>query len=152
MEGSLTGTSGLPTKVTGQRFKVGGGFLGISDGGGFIVDKSLLCKAFLEGKEDVVRVCLPRRFGKSFNLGVLAEFFNVVTVNDCPPDTDEPTLDLTRELRERRFADSLLKQNHPEFFMTHFARYPVIRIDFKASTPLWLQYVLMGTPVSMPCD
>ncbi|KAJ1718091.1 hypothetical protein LPJ61_006868, partial [Coemansia biformis] len=81
-------TGGSPTKVTGQRFKAGGGFLEISDGGGFIVDKSLLCKAFLECEDDVVRVCLPRRFGKSFNLGVLAAFFNVVTVNDCPKDTE----------------------------------------------------------------
>ncbi|KAJ1724651.1 hypothetical protein LPJ61_005713, partial [Coemansia biformis] len=142
-EGSLKGTSSLPVNVTGRRFIGGVGFLETSDGDGFIVDKSLLCKAFLECGEDVVCISLPRRFGKSFNMGVLAEFFNAVTVNDCPPGTKKPTLDLARELRERRFADSLLKQNHLEFYEDHFAKYPVIRIDFKASPPSWLQYVLI---------
>ncbi|KAJ1718677.1 hypothetical protein LPJ61_006518 [Coemansia biformis] len=117
-----------------------GGFLETSDGGGFLVDKSLLCKAFLECGSYVVRVSLPPRFGKSFNLSVLEQFFDVVTVNDCPQRTEEPNLDAARELRERRFANSLLKQRHPEFFKAHFARYPVIRIDFQARPPMWLQY------------
>ncbi|KAJ1732079.1 hypothetical protein LPJ61_002218 [Coemansia biformis] len=100
--------------------------------GGFVVDKSLLCKAFLESHCTAPRVCLPRRFGKSFNLSVLERFFNVVTVHDCPDiGAENPDLDEARRRRERLFAGSLLKQNHPEFFDKHFARYPVIRIDFK---------------------
>ncbi|KAJ1718346.1 hypothetical protein LPJ61_006680, partial [Coemansia biformis] len=136
---SQMGNSSLPAKATGRGF-IEGGFLETSEGGGFRVDKSLLCRVFLECESYVVRVSLPPRFGKSFNLSVLEQFFNVVTMNDCPQGTEEPNLDAACELRERRFANSLLKQRHPEFFKTHFAHYPVIRIDFQASPPLWLQY------------
>ncbi|KAJ2769454.1 hypothetical protein IWQ57_003099 [Coemansia nantahalensis] len=102
-----------------------------------------------------MRICLPRRFGKTFCLSVIAEFFNVVTVNDVPRSADAgdlgeapaETLDeapaealaKARTGRRAMFSGSLLEQSDKNglmnrdgpFFARHFAKHPVIRIDFK---------------------
>ncbi|KAJ2774851.1 hypothetical protein IWQ56_000392 [Coemansia nantahalensis] len=100
---------------------------------GFIVDKSLTCKALLETPEDAVRICLPRRFGKSFNLSVIEQFFNPVTVHECRDGTGKPDFDAARDDRRQLFRRSLLGKRYPEFVTSHFASIPVIQIDFKDS-------------------
>ncbi|KAJ2766727.1 hypothetical protein IWQ56_003604, partial [Coemansia nantahalensis] len=90
-----------------------------------------------------MRICLPPRFGKTFSLSVIAEFFNVVTVHDVPKSAGTNNLDVAlAEARTRRraiFSGSLLEQSDTDgdeggdglFFDEHFANHPVVRIDFK---------------------
>ncbi|KAJ2774042.1 hypothetical protein IWQ57_001008 [Coemansia nantahalensis] len=120
-------------RVAGKRVAIGGDFLETSNKGGFIVDKTLTCKALLESPDRVVRICLPWGFGKSFNLSVIAQFFNTVTAKDCLSDTENPDLNAALERRRKLFCGSLLEQHHPEFVERHFATIPAIQIDFKVS-------------------
>ncbi|KAJ2795502.1 hypothetical protein H4R21_005082, partial [Coemansia helicoidea] len=101
---------------------------------GFIVDKTLVCKLLLEAPADAVRICLPRRFGKSFNLSVIEQFFNPVTANECRSGTEKSHFDAARDKRRKLFCESLLEQQHQEFVKKHFASIPVIHIDFKRSS------------------
>ena len=43
----------------------------------FTVDKSLMIKEFLERRSEVTLVTRPRRFGKTLNMSMLAEFFDI---------------------------------------------------------------------------
>ena len=57
--------------------------IGISDyrklktGDYYIVDKSLLIKEFLDSGAEVTLVTRPRRFGKTLNMSMMAEFFDI---------------------------------------------------------------------------
>ncbi|KAJ2709943.1 hypothetical protein H4R19_003993, partial [Coemansia spiralis] len=135
----------LPAQVTGNDIIVGSNFLKTISKGGFIVDKSLICKVLLESPDEVTRICLPRRFGKSFSLDVIAQFFNPAisaTVHDCRHDEEQPLFDVGREQRRQLFDGSLLGQRHPDFVEKYFGRIPVIQIDFSdaSSTSLGAFY------------
>ncbi|KAJ2801517.1 hypothetical protein H4R21_002770 [Coemansia helicoidea] len=117
---------------------IGDDFLWASRQDGIIVDKTLVCKALLESPDKAVRICLPRCFGKTFNLSIIAQFFNPVTVNYRFGDTGKPDLDVARKQRRQLFCGSLLEQHHPDFVEKHFASTPVIHIDFKAAT-VWVK-------------
>ncbi|KAJ2774058.1 hypothetical protein IWQ57_000999 [Coemansia nantahalensis] len=101
---------------------------------GFIVDKSLTCKALLETPGSAVRICLPRRFGKTFNLWAIAQFFNPVTANECRGGTEKSHFDAARNKRRKLFCESLLEQEHPDFVEKHFASTPVIQINFRGAS------------------
>ncbi|KAJ2801092.1 hypothetical protein H4R20_003815, partial [Coemansia guatemalensis] len=107
-----------------------------------VVDKTLLCKAFLESEHKTIRICVPEGFGKTFNLTVIADFFNIVTRHDMPRPTNVPyfsrqtrsdVFDISVALQNRMkiFEGSLLLQEHPDFFHQHFGRYPVVYINFQ---------------------
>ncbi|KAJ2814982.1 hypothetical protein FBU31_007098 [Coemansia sp. 'formosensis'] len=81
----LAGVTRSPSSVTGNQLQVGGDFGCIARNNGLIVDKTRLCKALFDCKIEAICVCLPRRFGKTFNLSIVEEFFNVVTNNDIKP-------------------------------------------------------------------
>ncbi|KAJ2800219.1 hypothetical protein H4R21_003263, partial [Coemansia helicoidea] len=112
---------------------IGEDFLETSNRGGFIVDKTLTCKALLESPDKAVRICLPRRFGKTFNLSVIAQFFNPVTVHDCLGGAGESHFKEAHGRRRTLFCGSLLEKRYPEFVEENFAKTPVIQIDFKNS-------------------
>ncbi|KAJ2801719.1 hypothetical protein H4R21_002692, partial [Coemansia helicoidea] len=120
-------------RVVGKRITIGSTFLGTFQLDGIIVDKTLVCKALLESPDKAVRICLPRRFGKTFNLSIIEQFFNLVTVNDCLGHPGEPDLDAARDRRRQLFCGSLLEQHNPEFVEKHFASIPVIHITFRVS-------------------
>ncbi|KAJ2748742.1 hypothetical protein IWQ56_007383, partial [Coemansia nantahalensis] len=130
-------SSGQPappqTRVVGKRMAIGEDFLETSNRGGFIVDKTLTCKALLESPDKAVRICLPRRFGKTFNLSVIAQFFNPVTVHDCLGGAGESHFKEAHGRRRTLFCGSLLEKRYPEFVEENFAKTPVIQIDFKNS-------------------
>ncbi|KAJ2771920.1 hypothetical protein IWQ56_001594 [Coemansia nantahalensis] len=123
----------LPARVVGERVHGGDDVLCVFRRNGIIVDKTLVCKELLETPADAVRICLPRRFGKSFNLSVIEHFFNLVTVNDCLGHPGEPGLDAARDRRRQLFRGSLFEQFHPDFVEKHFASVPVIKINFACS-------------------
>ncbi|MEN9358829.1 MAG: hypothetical protein RL095_364 [Verrucomicrobiota bacterium] len=50
-------------------------FRSVREMNGYLIDKSLLIKAFLEGRQ-VALMPRPRRFGKTTNLSMMAEFFD----------------------------------------------------------------------------
>ncbi|KAJ2058657.1 Cytoplasmic GTPase/eEF2-like protein (ribosomal biogenesis) [Coemansia sp. S2] len=110
---------------------VGGDFGHIARKNGLIVDKTLICKALIDYNVEAICVCLPRRFGKTFNLSIVEEFFNVVTSNDVKPVDGTVDLEAGRTERLKLFEESLLYTTEREFFDEHFCRYPVIRINFK---------------------
>ncbi|KAJ2712883.1 hypothetical protein H4R19_002528 [Coemansia spiralis] len=128
-----------PAQVVGTNVVVGDDFLKTAAQDGFIVDKSLICKAFLHKRDRISRICLPRGFGKSFNLAVIAGFFNPATVHDCKGGTGIPYIEAAREQRRRLFSGSLLEQYHPDFVEKYFGKIPVVQINFKASMHLCLK-------------
>ncbi|KAJ1913794.1 hypothetical protein LPJ71_002443 [Coemansia sp. S17] len=113
---------------------VGGDFGHIARKNGLIVDKMLICKALIDYNVEAICVCLPRRFGKTFNLSIVEEFFNVVTSNDVKPVDGAFDLEASRTERLKLFEEFLLHTTERELFDEHFCRYPVIRINFKVST------------------
>ncbi|KAJ2046169.1 Cytoplasmic GTPase/eEF2-like protein (ribosomal biogenesis) [Coemansia sp. S16] len=110
---------------------VGGDFGHIARKNGLIVDKMLICKALIDYNVEAICVCLPRRFGKTFNLSIVEEFFNVVTSNDVKPVDGAFDLEASRTERLKLFEEFLLHTTERELFDEHFCRYPVIRINFK---------------------
>ncbi|KAJ2277953.1 hypothetical protein EV176_001940, partial [Coemansia sp. RSA 451] len=122
--------SSSPVKVHGTIINVSGDFGRVARQGGIVLDKSLLCKALFDTPAPI-RVCLPRRFGKTFNLSVIEEFFNVITCQDAEPVNGSIDKAAGRANRMELFKDSLLRGEHPEFFEEHFCKTPVIRINMK---------------------
>ncbi|KAJ1850678.1 hypothetical protein LPJ76_006365, partial [Coemansia sp. RSA 638] len=135
-----------PTKVHGTIINETGDFGRIFRRGGIVLDKSLLCKALFDTSSAPIRVCLPRRFGKTFNLSVIEEFFNVVTCKDAEPADGSIDEAAGRANRMKLFDDSLLRGEHPEFFEEHFCKTPVIRINMKnvAATSLGGFYEILA--------
>ena len=43
----------------------------------YFVDKTLMIKDFLERKSQVTLITRPRRFGKTINMSMMAEFFDI---------------------------------------------------------------------------
>ena len=43
----------------------------------FFVDKTLMVKDFLEAKSQVMLITRPRRFGKTLNVSMMAEFYDI---------------------------------------------------------------------------
>ena len=43
----------------------------------YVVDKSLMIKEFLDSGAKVTLITRPRRFGKTLNMSMLAEFFDL---------------------------------------------------------------------------
>lgn len=43
----------------------------------YFVDKTLIIKEFLERKSQVTLITRPRRFGKTINMSMLSEFFDI---------------------------------------------------------------------------
>ena len=43
----------------------------------YFVDKTLMIKEFLERKSTVTLITRPRRFGKTINMSMMAEFFDI---------------------------------------------------------------------------
>ncbi|KAJ2282961.1 hypothetical protein GGH14_001224 [Coemansia sp. RSA 370] len=78
-----------------------------------------------------MRVCLPSHFGKTFNLSVIEEFFNVVTCKDAKLVDGSVDKAAGRANRMVLFKDTLLREENPEFFEEHFCKIPVIRITMK---------------------
>ncbi|KAJ2850834.1 hypothetical protein IWW36_001558 [Coemansia brasiliensis] len=115
--------SSPPPKAYGSKINVNGGFGTVARGNGVVLDKSLLCKALFNADRTAICVCLPRRFGKTFNLSVLEEFFNVLHGDD--------DAEAARRNRLKLFKGSLLLENHCEFFDENFCKFPVIRISMK---------------------
>ncbi|KAJ2162441.1 hypothetical protein GGF46_000682 [Coemansia sp. RSA 552] len=118
-------------KVHGDRIRTGGDFGATIRRNGIVVDKSLICRVFWEDRAKAVCVHLPRRFGKTFNLSIIEEFFNVVTMRDMPRGSASFDKELGKAARRELFDQSLLETEAPRFFDRHFCRYPVIRLCFK---------------------
>lgn len=107
-----------------------------------VVDKTLVCKGFWDMYFTVGRVCLPHGFGKTFNLSLIQLFFgsnlHLDEIKDIHNNPNKPTCayseEVQKQLNNRRrslFNGSLLQRMHGEFFNEHFAKYPVIYLDFK---------------------
>ncbi|KAJ2671448.1 hypothetical protein IWW42_003407 [Coemansia sp. RSA 1085] len=120
-----------PSKVYGNRIEVNGDFGTVARGNGVVLDKSLLCKALFDAGRTAICVCLPRRFGKTFNLSVLEEFFNIPHGEDAAAVNGIIDIEVARCSRLKLFEGSLLMENHPEFFEENFCKFPVIRISMK---------------------
>lgn len=81
--------------------------IGISDyrklktGDYYIVDKSLLIKEFLDSGAEVTLVTRPRRFGKTLNMSMMAEFFdNTKDSKDIFKDTAIMNTEYVREMNQ----------------------------------------------------
>ncbi|MFR0759813.1 MAG: AAA family ATPase [[Clostridium] innocuum] len=81
--------------------------IGISDyrklktGDYYIVDKSLLIKEFLDSGAEVTLVTRPRRFGKTLNMSMMAEFFDITKDSkDIFKDTAIMDTEYIREMNQ----------------------------------------------------
>ena len=52
-------------------------FKEVIDSGYYFVDKTLMIKEFLNRVTDVTLITRPRRFGKTINMSMMAEFFDI---------------------------------------------------------------------------
>ena len=52
-------------------------FKEVIDSGYYFVDKTLMIKEFLDRGTDVTLITRPRRFGKTINMSMMAEFFDI---------------------------------------------------------------------------
>ncbi|KAJ2138377.1 hypothetical protein IW139_003486 [Coemansia sp. RSA 353] len=128
------------TKISGSMAYTGG-FGHTTRHSGAAVDRTLVCKAFMDTEAKVVRVCSPDGFGKCFATSIIKKFFSVVTRHDMPresisgynsneiPSTLDP--EVARAGRAKIFESTVLRQELPVFFDEHFCRHPVLLIDFR---------------------
>ncbi|KAI8318997.1 hypothetical protein GQ54DRAFT_56918 [Martensiomyces pterosporus] len=101
---------------------------------GIIVDKTLICKAFVKRGRAPACVCLPRHFGKTFNLSTIEEFLKVVDSSDAYPMDGHISDQACHQARERLLEGTLLKEGDPELLSQCFWKRPVIRLGLKVST------------------
>ncbi|KAJ2750356.1 hypothetical protein GGI19_005150 [Coemansia pectinata] len=136
--------SGSPTRVSGSKVVGRVKFTDASSNSLCKVDKSLVCKGFWEAIDEVSRICLPRRSGKTYNLTQLLLFFSSLLdlgkLENIPNSalasdglgaqavSDMDVAVLCRKKRECLFKDSLLLTKYPGFFKEHFMKYPVLYI------------------------
>ncbi|KAJ2557470.1 hypothetical protein GGH12_006170 [Coemansia sp. RSA 1822] len=130
------------TKISGTTVHAGG-FGYTTKHNGVAVDRTLVCKAFMDTEAKVVRVCSPDGFGKCFATSTIKKFFSVVTRHDMPRESTSgynsndlaSTLDpeVARAGRAKFFESTVLRQELPVFFDEHFCRHPVLLIDFRVS-------------------
>lgn len=52
-------------------------FSRLVEGNYYFVDKTLMIKEFLDRGTDVTLITRPRRFGKTINMSMMAEFFDI---------------------------------------------------------------------------
>ncbi|KAJ2849564.1 hypothetical protein IWW36_002539 [Coemansia brasiliensis] len=128
--------SSSPPKAYGSKINVNGDFGTVARGNGVVLDKSLLCKALFDAGRTAICVCLPRRFGKTFNLSVLEEFFNILHGKDATVVNGVVDNETARCNRLKLFGGSLLLENYREFFDENFCKFPVIRISMKDNEDL----------------
>ncbi|KAJ2019217.1 hypothetical protein GGI06_002573 [Coemansia sp. S85] len=131
--------SGSPTRVSGTKVIASVKFTDAGTNSLCKVDKSLVCKGFWETIDEVGRICLPRRSGKTYNLTQLLLFFSMSPELDyleAMPDSmiaettgEADVIALCRKKRECLFKDSLLQTMYPEFYAEHFMKYPVLYIS-----------------------
>ncbi|KAJ2702588.1 hypothetical protein FB645_004234, partial [Coemansia sp. IMI 203386] len=137
--------SGSPTRVSGSKVVADVNFTDADYRGLCKVDKSLVCKGFWESIEKVGRICLPRRSGKTYNMIQMLLFFSMLpeatklnrvsdsVIEECGFSTEQllqmSVADRCRIKREWLFKDSLLKSMDPQFYQTHFMKYPVLQIS-----------------------
>ncbi|KAI8318583.1 hypothetical protein GQ54DRAFT_77503 [Martensiomyces pterosporus] len=101
---------------------------------GITADKALTWKAFVKRGRAPVCVCLPRRFGKTFNLSIVEEFLNVVNSSDAHPMDGQMDEQACHWAHERLFEDTLLKEREPELFNQYFCKHPAVCLGLKVST------------------
>ena len=53
-------------------------FSRLVEGNYYFVDKTLMIKEFLDRGTDVTLITRPRRFGKTINMSMMAEFFDII--------------------------------------------------------------------------
>ena len=73
------------------------------------IDKSLIIKEFLERKTEVTLITRPRRFGKTLNMSMMAEFF-----------------DITKDSKDL-FKDTKIMETE---YCSYLNQYPTIFISF----------------------
>lgn len=77
-------TSGLPGKKKAQKLGIGvQDFRKLREWNSYYVDKTRMIEEFLESNMEVTLITRPRRFGKTLNMSMLAEFF------DCTKESRE---------------------------------------------------------------
>ncbi|KAI8318911.1 hypothetical protein GQ54DRAFT_335981 [Martensiomyces pterosporus] len=123
-----------PSKVSGARIQTGSDFGVMARNTGITVDKMLTCKAFVKRGRAPMCVCLPRRFGKTFNLSTIEEFLSVVNSSDTHPVNGQMDEQTYHQAHERLFDGTMLKERDPEFFNQCPCKHTVIRLGLKSST------------------
>ncbi|MCD7949495.1 MAG: ATP-binding protein [Erysipelotrichaceae bacterium] len=79
----------------------------------YAVDKTLMIKEFLDSKKKVTLITRPRRFGKTLNISMMAEFF-----------------DITKDSRDIFEGTKIMETE----YASYMNQYPVIFITFKDAT------------------
>src|SRR4051795_5069989 len=110
---------GTATLFAGKSIPIGWDSFGeIVNGGCTFLDKTSLISEFIECNSKVSLVVRPRRFGKTFNLTMLREFFSIPIY----PDNED--------YRSEIFKDTRIMEKR-DLFDTYFCQYPVIFLSLK---------------------
>ena len=81
----------------------------LKTGNYYVVDKSLMIKDYLDKGNEVTLITRPRRFGKTINMSMMAEFF-----------------DITKDSKEL-FKDTKIMETE---YASEMNQYPIIFLSF----------------------
>lgn len=101
-----------------RRITIGGeNFIELRTSGSYYVDKTeLLYDLFHETNNKVSLFTRPRRFGKTLNMSMMADFFDIAKKEKVTKD---------------RPFDGLAIMDHPQFCMEYMNQYPVLSLSLK---------------------
>ena len=89
----------------------------IIGGGYFYIDKTMFIKELLENRGEVTLITRPRRFGKTLNMSMLKNFFNIEACS--------------QKNNSKELFDGLNIMGHKDIVDRHMNKYPVIFITLK---------------------
>ncbi|KAJ2413793.1 hypothetical protein GGI10_002823 [Coemansia sp. RSA 2530] len=118
--------SSSPSRVHGKKLLISmSQWLDLTEDHAILVDKSLAIKRIMENGARVMTAIAPRRSGKTTFLTMMSEFLSAHST-------------WTASERMKSFEQYNLCTQESEFFKDHFAKYPVIYLDFSNTANLKL--------------
>ena len=100
----------------------------------YFVDKTLLIKDFLEIRNQVTLITRPRRFGKTLNMSMLSEFFDITK--------DSKELFIGTKIMDSPYASQM--NQYPTIFMsfsgTKYDKFTVVSTIKKQLQNKWDRY------------
>ena len=103
---------------------------------GFVVDKTLFIREFINCNSDVIAALFPRRFGKSTNLNMLKTFFELEVDKNGKMLEDKDKLNpyyfLGKEIKNGTKKLEALKISQDKYIIKKYmGKFPTIYLDLK---------------------
>ena len=114
----------------------GGDFKELVTESSIFIDKSLFIKEIIKSRDKITLITMPRRWGKSANLDMLARFLSIETDNETGriiPKNETDNYELFAGGDDSLGLESGLKiAEHQDIMLAYLGEFPVIFMDFKS--------------------